>query len=68
MGRRVGTGGRCSLTGLMFGIAQQSRGAHFVSHDLWSAFLVWMITLSVYAFAIQGAPVDVTRQDLAGYR
>lgn len=42
------------LTGLTFGLAQQARGAHFVSHDLWSAFLVWTITLSVYAFAFRG--------------
>jgi len=34
--------------GLIFGIAQQSRGAHFVSHDLWSAFLVWMISMTIY--------------------
>jgi len=39
------------LTGLTFGLAQQARGAHFVSHDLWSAFLVWAVTLSVYALA-----------------
>ncbi len=37
----------------MFGIAQQARGAHFVSHDLWSAFLVWTVTLSIYAFAFR---------------
>jgi membrane-associated PAP2 superfamily phosphatase len=42
------------LTGLTFGIAQQARGAHFVSHDVWSAFLVWTVTLSVYAFAFRG--------------
>jgi membrane-associated PAP2 superfamily phosphatase len=36
--------------GLLFGIAQQSRGAHFVSHDVWSAFLVWVIALSVYTW------------------
>jgi membrane-associated PAP2 superfamily phosphatase len=41
------------LTGLAFGLAQQARGAHFLSHDLWSAFLVWMVTLSVYAFAFR---------------
>lgn len=34
--------------GLLFGIAQQSRGAHFMSHDLWSAFLVWLVCLTVY--------------------
>ena len=37
------------LVGATFGIAQQSRGAHFVSHDVWSAFLVWMISLTIYA-------------------
>jgi membrane-associated PAP2 superfamily phosphatase len=40
-------------TGLTFGLAQQARGAHFVSHDVWSAFLVWLITLSVYALAFR---------------
>jgi membrane-associated PAP2 superfamily phosphatase len=41
------------VTGLTFGLAQQARGAHFVSHDLWSAFLVWTVTLSVYTFAFR---------------
>src|SRR6185436_15480747 len=41
------------LAGLTFGLAQQARGAHFVSHDLWSAFLVWTTTLSVYALAFR---------------
>jgi membrane-associated PAP2 superfamily phosphatase len=36
--------------GIVFGIAQQSRGAHFFSHDVWSAFIVWFIAASVYAF------------------
>jgi membrane-associated PAP2 superfamily phosphatase len=42
-----------ALTGLTFGLAQQARGAHFVSHDLWSAFVVWLVTLSIYAFAFR---------------
>lgn len=36
--------------GAVFGLAQQSRGAHFLSHDVWSAFIVWMIAASVYVF------------------
>jgi membrane-associated PAP2 superfamily phosphatase len=36
------------FTGLLFGLSQQSRGAHFVSHDVWSAFIVWTIALSTY--------------------
>lgn len=41
------------VMGLIFGIAQQSRGAHFVSHDVWSAWLVWIISLSLYTFAFE---------------
>ena len=39
--------------GLIFGLAQQSRGAHFVSHDVWSAMLVWTVSLSLYTFAFK---------------
>jgi membrane-associated PAP2 superfamily phosphatase len=51
------------LTGLTFGLAQQARGAHFVSHDLWSAFLVWTVTLSVYAFAFRARLWDCSAYD-----
>jgi membrane-associated PAP2 superfamily phosphatase len=51
------------LTGLVFGLAQQSRGAHFVSHDVWSAFVVWTVTLSVYAFAFRGRLWESARYD-----
>jgi membrane-associated PAP2 superfamily phosphatase len=51
------------LTGLTFGLAQQARGAHFVSHDLWSAFLVWTVTLSVYAFAFRARLWDCSVYD-----
>lgn len=36
--------------GVGFGVAQQSRGAHFMSHDVWSAFIVWLVAATVYAF------------------
>lgn len=42
------------LLGVIFGVAQQSRGAHFVSHDLWSALFGWMIPLTLYTFAFGG--------------
>ncbi|MFZ2649255.1 MAG: phosphatase PAP2 family protein [Burkholderiaceae bacterium] len=32
--------------GLLFGLAQQARGAHFMSHTLWTAWLCWCIALS----------------------
>jgi membrane-associated PAP2 superfamily phosphatase len=39
--------------GLLFGIAQQARGAHFVSHDVWSAMLVWTVSLTLYTFVFK---------------
>lgn len=41
------------LLGLVFGIAQQARGAHFVSHDVWSAMVVWTVSLSLYTFVFK---------------
>lgn len=31
------------LLGLVFGVTQQLRGAHFLSHDLWSLVLCWTV-------------------------
>lgn len=33
--------------GLAFGIAQQLRGAHFLSHDLWTLMLCWTISMAL---------------------
>lgn len=35
--------------GLLFGIGQQLRGAHFLSHDLWTAAICWFVALGLYA-------------------
>ncbi len=45
LGLNVGIG-----LGLLFGLAQQARGAHFLSHDLWSALIVWLTCLSLYVY------------------
>lgn len=37
------------LAGLGLGLAQQVRGAHFMSHTLWTAWLCWAIALGVDA-------------------
>ena len=34
--------------GLLFGIAQQLRGAHFLSHDVFTAMICWSIALGLY--------------------
>ena len=38
------------LVGLVFGFAQQLRGAHYVSHDLTAALLCWLISLAIWKF------------------
>lgn len=37
--------------GLVFGIGQQLRGAHFLSHDLWSLAICWVIA-TVFQFML----------------
>jgi membrane-associated PAP2 superfamily phosphatase len=37
------------LVGIAFSIGQEARGAHFLSHDLASAAIVWCIQLALYA-------------------
>lgn len=41
----------CLLMGLALGVAQQLRGAHFMSHTLWTAWLCWCSGLLVEALA-----------------
>lgn len=36
------------LLGVIFGLSQQLRGAHFISHDLWSFGTCWMVSLICY--------------------
>ena len=35
--------------GVVFGASQQLRGAHFLSHDLWSLAICWSIAAGLYA-------------------
>ena len=44
------------LIGTLFSIGQQARGAHFVSHDLAGAALVWFVQLALYANLSRRAP------------
>ncbi len=36
------------LLGFVMGWAQMMRGAHFLSHNLWTAWVVWMLLLAQY--------------------
>lgn len=36
------------IVGLLFGLSQQIRGAHFISHDLWTMTICWFLSLLWY--------------------
>jgi membrane-associated PAP2 superfamily phosphatase len=40
--------------GITFSIGQEARGAHFLSHDLASAAIVWFVQLGLYAWYRRG--------------
>jgi len=40
--------------GAVFAFAQEARGAHFLSHDLWSGFIVWFVELGLYSGSFGG--------------
>jgi membrane-associated PAP2 superfamily phosphatase len=44
------------LTGAVFGIGQQLRGAHFLSHDLWSLAISWCVALGLFLLMFRATP------------
>lgn len=51
--RWVGLGFALSV-GLVFGISQQLRGAHFIIHDLWTLGICWFFSLFMYKLMLLG--------------
>ena len=51
------------VVGVAFSVGQEARGAHFFSHDLASAAVVWCVQLALYAWllaprvAVDGAAI-----------
>jgi membrane-associated PAP2 superfamily phosphatase len=41
------------FTGIAFSIGQEARGAHFVSHDLAAAAIVWFVQLGLYGHFVR---------------
>ncbi len=55
-----------ALLGLVFGLAQQLRGAHFLSHDLASAMVTWLVSLALFAlFFCRRRITSVNRKKLS---
>lgn len=44
------------VAGASFGFAQQLRGAHFLSHDLWTLVICWLVALAGYLLLAKGSP------------
>lgn len=40
--------------GSLFAFGQEARGAHFLSHDVWSAAIMWFACLGVFVLAYRG--------------
>jgi membrane-associated PAP2 superfamily phosphatase len=49
------------LLGVLLGGAQQLRGAHFISHDLWSLAVCWLVALLCYRLLLMPASSVVTK-------
>ena len=50
-------------SGLLFGICQQLRGAHFASHDLWTLAVCWSVSLALYLTWLR--PAALSNGDVA---
>lgn len=53
VGALAGLGVALGIGGL-FAFGQEARGAHFLSHDLWSAAIAWFTCLAVYWLVFTG--------------
>lgn len=54
------------LVGCLFAMGQEARGAHFFSHDLVAAGVVWFVQLALYAWLLK--PVMATDGEAAKLR
>ncbi|MEK6209810.1 MAG: sulfite exporter TauE/SafE family protein [Pseudomonadota bacterium] len=43
------------LLGFALGMGRVAQGAHFVSHDLWSALICWLVVLALYELLLRRA-------------
>lgn len=60
--RRLALAGLCGgfAAGMLLGMTRIAQGAHFLSHNLWSALVCWLVILALYV-AILGQPKTALR-------
>ena len=51
------------VAGLVLGLAQQLRGAHYLSHTLWTAWICWTAGLVMECGAVAGAALRQRQRD-----
>lgn len=51
--------------GIIFGFAQQVRGAHFISHDIWTLALCWFFSLALYLLMFRDQRTSATQDKYA---
>lgn len=51
------------VLGLLMGLGQMARGAHFLSHNLWSAWVVWLVSVLLFAAFDQRYASNVKKND-----
>jgi membrane-associated PAP2 superfamily phosphatase len=51
------------ILGLGMGWAQIMRGAHFISHNLWTGWITWFLNVVVYMFTYQHFEKDKTQSN-----
>lgn len=49
--------------GAVFGVAQQLRGAHFLSHDVWTLMICWLVALALYLLMLRRSRTGPLAQD-----
>lgn len=52
--------------GALFGISQQLRGAHFLSHDVWTAAICWFSALGLYRVLGDGGVAETSAAPAPG--
>jgi membrane-associated PAP2 superfamily phosphatase len=50
-------------TGLAFGFSQQLRGAHFLSHDVWSLAVSWTVAVLLYLLMFPPATASTLKEE-----
>lgn len=56
------------IMGLIYGVAQQLRGAHFVSHDIWTLAICWFVPMLLYPWFCSKVTPKPVAQPIASDR